>query len=88
MNQEIFNSYISEFKKLPIEEKRKIFKDETKELLAVISTLNKQTPMLLNKELLDIENTNKYTEDDFIEAMYVYICSIKEEIGNYLLNNI
>ena len=39
--------------------------------------------LLLNKEVLDIKDKNS-TEDDFVEAIFVYILSIQELLASYV----
>jgi len=76
-----FNEYINSYKKLPLEKKKEILITDFKELLIVLNKLNKNNKdILINRELLE---TNQ-TEDDFVEAIFVYLCSIKESLGNYI----
>ena len=76
-----FNNYVEKYKKLPLNEKKEIVSNQIKELIAVLDTLNqkhgKNSKMLFNREILDL-NKQDSTEDDFVEAMFVYSYSIKE----------
>ncbi len=82
-----FNNYIEAFKKLPIKEKKDITIIEIQKLLSFTEKLNKSTnnqnKILINKEIKDLKNENS-TEDDFIEAVLVYIHSIEESLANYI----
>lgn len=59
-----------------------------KELIAVFQNLcnlyGVQHDLLLNREIVDI-NKDNYTEDDFVEAIYVYIQSFKEILSDFLI---
>ena len=76
-----FNDYVEKYKNLPLNEKKEILENQIKELIAVLDTLNqkhgKNSKMLFNREILDLKKENA-TEDDFVEAMFVYSYSIKE----------
>lgn len=82
---EKFDKYVELFKQLPLEEKRKIVLKESKELLAFFSELNdSKNEILINREILDAEKEN-VSEDDYVEALFVYINSLKELIGDYFI---
>lgn len=89
--QNDFNDFIKEFTELSLIEKQKITIDEFKEMIAIISKLckdyNINYEMLLNRELADVEKTD-YTQDDFVEAIYVYMQSLKELLAAYINENI
>lgn len=76
-----FNEYVEKYKKLPLKEKKELVESQFKELLVVIDSLNKRhgkdTKILYNRELQDLKNKNA-TEEDFVEAMFVYVHSVKE----------
>lgn len=76
-----FNDLVEKYKKLELIEKKRIVEEEIKEFIAVLDKLNsrqgKKTNLLFNREILDLKKEDS-TEDDFVEAMYVYINSIKE----------
>ena len=67
-----FNEMIEVFKKLPLKNKKEIDKDDY---------------VLYNKEILDVEKEEQ-TEDDFVEAIYVYLSSVKEMMGAILLEHL
>ena len=70
-----------------MQEKKEIVENQFNELLSVMSSLNqkygKNNKILFNKEILDIKKTNA-TEDDFVEAVFVYTYSIKELLASLL----
>ena len=76
-----FNEYVEKYKKLALKEKKELVESQFKELLVVIDSLNKRhgkdTKILYNRELQDLKNKNA-TEEDFVEAMFVYVHSVKE----------
>lgn len=82
----IFNEFIEEYKKLSIEEKRKEIISAQKELIALFSNLcesvGANNKLLLNKEILDL-NKEPVSETDYLEALFVYINMLKEQIGDY-----
>ena len=87
--EESFDVYIEKFKNLKIEDKRKLTIDEIKKIIALFeklnSELNQETKMLFNKEILDL-NKDNYTEDDYLEAIFVYINTIQELLADYINN--
>lgn len=82
-----FNEYIEVFKKLPLKKKQDLTIKEIIELFTFInklqSDLNLNNGVLYNKEIDDL-NDKSATEDDFVEAIYVYICSLKEYLADYI----
>lgn len=85
-----FNELVSNFKKLSIIEKQRVTISEIKSLIATLSILNSQNnshfKMLFNREIIDI-NEDNYDDDDFVEAIYVYLYSIKEALADLILNS-
>ncbi len=85
-----FNELIVNFKKLSIINKKKLTISEIKNLIAVLSALNLQkntnSKTLFNREIIDLNETN-YEEEDFVEAIYVYIYAIKESLADLFLNS-
>jgi len=81
-----FNEYVESYKKLPLQEKKEIVNKEIKELLAFIEKakidLNLKSEILFNREILDL-NKEIITDEDFVEAMFVYVNAIKESVGKY-----
>lgn len=81
-----FEEYMKIFKGLSLKEKQKIVLDELKVLSyysnKMCTQLGVKNEMLLNKEQLDTNN-KVYTEDDFAEAVIVYIGSIKDSLSAF-----
>lgn len=86
MKQEEFDKYINEFKKLPLKRKKIEVINELKKFLAITIKLKQdlkiEKEILMNREVLDIKESMQ--EEDFIEAVYVYLYSIEESLGDYL----
>lgn len=82
-----FNDMISNFKNLSIIEKKQLTISEIKSLMAVLYALNSQSnndsKILFNREILDFKDED-CSEEDFIEAVYVYIYSIKESLADLI----
>ena len=82
-----FNNYVESYKKLPLKTKKEILEKEFQELLTILEKIDKNhNEVLYNKEILDIRKENQ-PEDDFVEAIFVYLYSIKELLGNYINDN-
>jgi hypothetical protein len=83
---ENFNQYVESYKKLPLQEKKAIVNAEIKKLLAFIEKakmdVNAKGEILFNREILDLNN-EIVSDDDFVEAMFVYIHAIQESLGEY-----
>lgn len=81
-----FDEYIIEFKKLTTLEKREEVLSSIKDLIAIFEGLASMDKINLNylksKEILDIKTS--HTEDDFLEAIIVYLENAKNLIGQYL----
>lgn len=91
MNNELksnFDAYVEEFKKIPLEEKKDKVIESIQELLGAMQSeaedLGIEYTDLLNKEIIDIKKENR-TEDDYVEAVFVYIESIKEVYSKVML---
>lgn len=86
MNPE-FNDYIEVFKKLSLKKKKELTIREMKLVITFLNKLKQDLKMpddiLLNKEMLDVEKENA-SEEDFVEAVFVYINAIKESLAEYL----
>ena len=84
----IFDNYIKEFKKMTLKEKKDVSINGLKELLGVSMKvafdLNIQYNNLLNREIIDINKENA-TEDDYVEAVYVYTEAIKEVASTVIM---
>lgn len=85
IEDENFNNYIEKYKGLPLKEKKLLVENQIKELIAVLNALNEKygrnPKILFNREILDLEKED-VTENDFVEAMFVYFYSIKELIAS------
>ncbi len=88
MIQKEFEEYMKKFKKLPLKEKQSIALDQLKLLVGLAQEMCKATDvkseMIVNRELIDT-NHNHYTQDDFVEAVVVYINSIQNLLCDYNL---
>lgn len=83
----LFSDFIEEYKTKGLKEKQQFVINDLKEMIACIQQLcylkGIKTDLLINKEILDV-NSPSYTEDDFAEAVYVYIQMFKEVISDFL----
>lgn len=83
----VFNEYIEKFKELPLERKKELTIEEVKKIIGFLVTLKKQVGLtenvMLNKEVLDV-NGNNISEEDFVEAMYVYMHTMEEALAEYI----
>ena len=79
-----FTEYIENYKKLPLNKKKELLLEETKKTLAYVemvkSSENIEGDILYNREILDF-NSGDVKEEDLVEAMFVYIISIREDIA-------
>ena len=82
-----FNVYIEKYKKLSLEEKKKLVEKEFEELIVVLKKINENMgnnpKLLFNREILDLKKNNA-SEDDFVEAVFVYINSVKELLATII----
>ena len=83
----VFNELIERFKELPLSRKKELTIEEVKKIIGLLVTLKKQVGLaeniMLNKEILDV-GSNDINEEDFVEAMYVYMHTIEEALAEYL----
>lgn len=83
---ENFDEYMNFFKEQPLKEKQKIIYEQLQMLTGLTNNMCKELEIpnepILNKELLDL-NKDDYTEDDFAEAIIVFINSIQNSICDY-----
>ena len=83
---EAFNAYVEAYKKLPLDAKKRRVNEEIKKLWAFIAKANADlkidNEMLFNREILDL-NKETISDEDFVEAMFVYVYSIEESLGKY-----
>ncbi len=86
--QPAFTEYIESVKQLDLNEKKLEVIDSIKELIASIdqaATLEGiELQYLASKEILDISE-DSMPEDDYVEAILVYIEVAKNLLGQYLL---
>lgn len=92
MNDELnstFKEYLEAFKQLNIADKRKDIIFAIKEMTAMFDTLASdagiQVQYLKSKEITELNDGNE-TEDDYLEALLVYIENAKNILGEYLLS--
>lgn len=87
VKNEDFDEYVSKYTLLNKNDKRdiiiKILKENLMFLEKIASDNNLKSNLLYNREILDI-NKDNYTEDDFLEAVFVYIYSFRELFANYI----
>jgi hypothetical protein len=87
-DNEAFNECVEKFKKLNIEDKKRITEKELMELIATLSSINKnnniEEKVLFNREISDIKKDNS-SYDDYVEAIYVYVNMIKELVADYII---
>lgn len=87
----LFTEYMDAFKELDISEKRIEIINSIKEVSALLVKLADDDGISLkylnSKEILNFKN-GRETEEEFLEALLVYIENFKEMLGQYLLNKI
>lgn len=83
-----FSEYMEAFKALDIPEKRMEIINSVKEINAIIDKLAEDSKVDLNylksKEILDMKDGLE-SEDDFLEALLVYIENFKTLLAQYIL---
>lgn len=88
MIQKKFDEYMENFKKLSLEEKQSIAIEQLKLLVSMAQEMcevvDAKSEMIVNQELIDT-NHESYTQDDFVEAVIVYINSIQNLLCDYNL---
>lgn len=87
----LFTEYMDAFKELDISEKRIEIINSIKEVSALMVKLANDDGISLNylnsKEILNFKNGGE-SEEEFLEALLVYIENFKEMLGQYLLNKL
>lgn len=87
--QKVFTDFMNEFVKLTIEQKNSEIIEKQKTILAYLikyATENGiQYELLKSKEINDIDNNG--TNEDYLEAMMVYLQNIEELIGLIIQTN-
>ncbi len=83
-----FDECVTAFCDLETHKKREIIINDLVETLAIINKvandIGQKKNILLNKEVLDAKNLKECSEDDYNEALFVYIESIRESLGSLL----
>jgi len=82
-----FIEYVNEFKKISTKEKRQELISSIKDFIAAIELLARNDGIKLHylqKIEVDDLNKEKVSEDDFLEALIVYIEVAKNMLGEYL----
>ncbi len=86
---EEYKVLIDKFCNLNKQKKRNEIKNEIQEVLVLFKKLCEdkgiKNQLLLHTEMNNFENENM-TEDEFLNAIYAYIISMENSIGNYLQN--
>ena len=86
MEEESFEQYIERYKKMPLTEKQDIAIKQLKMLASLANKMceeiNAKNEILISRELLDV-NKEKYTEDDYSEALIVLINSIQNSLCDF-----
>lgn len=86
---EEYKVLIDKFCDLNKQKKRNEIKNEIQEVLVLFKKLCEdkgiKNQLLLHTEMNNFENENM-TEDEFLNAIYAYIISMENSIGNYLQN--
>ena len=86
--QEIFNSYMEEFKKLDISQKQDEVMDKLKKILAYLTVYANNNEisysLIKSSEVEDLGNNP--TSDDYYEAIMVYLENIDEIMGSIILD--
>ena len=79
-----FKEYIEAFKTLPLSKKKEMLLSETKKTLGLAESLKEvfeiKSDILYNKELTDFKSGD-VSEEDLVEAIFVYIYSIRESFA-------
>lgn len=87
MFEEKLNNYVEKYKRLSLVDKKIAIDKEIKETLALLEKLHenlgKENEILFNKEVLDVKD-GVSNEEDFVEAMFVYVLTIQESLASYV----
>lgn len=85
----MFNEVVESYKMMSKADKRGKLLDELKMMIAVFEDMcnEKNIPYreIKSKEILDLNN-GKESEDDFLEATFVYVEYLKEVLGSLFTN--
>lgn len=87
----MFESFVENYKVLDLSSKRKEIIKEVKMMLVILEKMcidnNIKYREVKSKEILALSNEN-CSEDDYLEALFVYIQYLKEVLGSYLYNDL
>lgn len=86
MEDNNYEEYMEFFKSQSLKEKQSIIIEQLKMLASFSQKMCEefkiQNELIINRELLDL-NSEKYTEDDFAEAVITYVNSIQNSLSDY-----
>jgi hypothetical protein len=84
-----FKDLVNKYVELDTDQKRKELIDEVKLMIVVFEKVCNDNGIKYNqlksREVLDLKDGNT-TENDYLEALFVYVQVLKELIGNFLNN--
>jgi hypothetical protein len=87
MENQAFNDYVAAFKELSLKQKEDLTIEELISLFSFMNKLRRDVgitkDVLINDEINDMNAENR-THEDFVEAMFVYVCSLKEYFAEYV----
>ena len=76
-----YNSLIEEFSKLDNKKKKLEIRDEVQEIMMTCHKLcNKKDSLLVHEKMKGLDK-EEFTDDEFLDGLYAYIISMKEEIA-------
>lgn len=82
----MFDEYINQFKRLSLHEKRDKIIDSLKLMIVILEKMcvdnNIPYREVKSKEIL-VLNDEDCSEDDYLEALFVYVEYLKEVLGSY-----
>ena len=83
-----FDAFVEEYKEKPLKEKQRLIINDLKEILASTQQLcllyKINYDLLINREIVDA-NSESCSEDDFAEAVYVYLQMFKDIFASFLI---
>ena len=84
----MFEDLVESYKLLPTKEKRNKLLQEFKVLIAAFEQIceeqNVEVNSIKSREILDLDNGNE-SEDDYLEALFVYLEYLKEVVSTAFL---
>ena len=89
--QENFNSLIESYKVLSLDRKKTELLQEIKEIIAIYVKISEikgiDIEIMKSKEILDVKKSG-YIDDDYMEAVYVYLNILKEITSKLILEQL